>query len=162
MQISSRFTIAVHMLAYISMYGEKEKVTSEILSGSIQVNPVIIRRLLSRMKTAGLITVARGSGGALLAKKEGEITFLDICRAVDAVHADGLFHFHEHPNPRCPVGLSIHQALDGKLAQVQQAMEKEMGMISLADVVHGMQIKQACKKWSDNRHSSFLDRNIHT
>ena len=58
MQISSRFTIAVHMLAYISMYGEKEKVTSEILSGSIQVNPVIIRRLLSRMKTAGLITVA--------------------------------------------------------------------------------------------------------
>ena len=138
MQISSRFTIAVHMLAYISMYGEKEKVTSEILSGSIQVNPVIIRRLLSRMKTAGLITVARGSGGALLAKKEGEITFLDICRAVDAVHADGL---HEHPNPRCPVGLSIHQALDGKLAQVQQAMEKEMGMISLADVVHGMQIK---------------------
>ena len=75
MQISSRFTIAVHMLAYISMYGEKEKVTSEILSGSIQVNPVIIRRLLSRMKTAGLITVARGSGGALLAKKEGEITF---------------------------------------------------------------------------------------
>ena len=141
MQISSRFTIAVHMLAYISMYGEKEKVTSEILSGSIQVNPVIIRRLLSRMKTAGLITVARGSGGALLAKKEGVITFLDICRAVDAVHADGLFHFHEHPNPRCPVGLSIHQALDGKLAQVQQAMEKEMGMISLADVVHGMQIK---------------------
>ena len=105
------------------------------------MNPVIIRRLLSRMKTAGLITVARGSGGALLAKKEGEITFLDICRAVDAVHADGLFHFHEHPNPRCPVGLSIHQALDGELAQVQQAMEKEMGMISLADVVHGMQIK---------------------
>lgn len=141
LQISSRFTIAVHMLAYISMYGEKEKVTSEILSGSIQVNPVIIRRLLSRMKTAGLITVARGSGGALLAKKEGEITFLDICRAVDAVHADGLFHFHEHPNPRCPVGLLIHQALDGKLAQVQQAMEKEMEMISLADVVHGMQIK---------------------
>lgn len=77
----------------------------------------------------------------MLAKKEGEITFLDICRAVDAVHADGLFHFHEHPNPRCPVGLSIHQALDGKLAQVQQAMEKEMEMISLADVVHGMQIK---------------------
>lgn len=60
MQISSRFTIAVHMLAYISMYGEKEKVTSEILSGSIQVNPVIIRRLLSRMKTAR--SYYRGTG----------------------------------------------------------------------------------------------------
>lgn len=140
MQISSRFTIAVHMLAYISVYGKKEKVTSEILSGSIQVNPVIIRRLLSRLKTAGIITVARGSGGALLAKKEDEITFLDICRAVDAVHAGGLFHFHEHPNPRCSVGLLIHQALDGKLMKVQRAMEKEMEMISLADVVHDMQI----------------------
>ena len=59
-------------------------------------------------------------------KKEGEITFLDICRAVDAVHADGLFHFHEHPNPRCPVGLSIHQALDGKLAQVVKIIGDEV------------------------------------
>ena len=59
LQISSRFTIAVHMLAYISMYGEKEKVTSEILSGSIQVNPVIIRRILGQLKEAGLIEVKR-------------------------------------------------------------------------------------------------------
>lgn len=72
LQISSRFTIAVHMLAYISMYGEKEKVTSEILSGSIQVNPVIIRRLLSRMKTAGLITVARGAAELCLRKRKAK------------------------------------------------------------------------------------------
>ena len=39
------------------------------------------------------------------------------------------------------VGYDELASVDGKLAQVQQAMEKEMGMISLADVVHGMQIK---------------------
>lgn len=141
MQISSRFTIAVHMLAYMSIYGEKEKVTSEVLAGSIQVNPVIIRRILSQLKAAGLITVARGSGGALLAKNEEEITFLHIYRAVEVVNTNGLFHFHENPNLKCPVGLHIHQALDGRLHQVQQAMEKEMELIFLSDVVRDIPIE---------------------
>ena len=48
MQVSSQFTIAIHMLSYIALYQHKEKVTSDVLAGSIEVNPVIIRRLLSR------------------------------------------------------------------------------------------------------------------
>ena len=37
MQISSQFTIAIHMLSYIALYQNKQKVTSDILSGSIEV-----------------------------------------------------------------------------------------------------------------------------
>ncbi len=141
MQISSRFTIAVHMLAYIDIYGHKQKVTSDVLSGSIQVNPVIIRKLLSALGTADLIEVSRGSGGALLSRKAAEITFYDIYLAVEAIHETGLFRFHERPNPKCPVGSVIHSTLDGKLLQVQQAMESEMKKITLADVVAAMNIE---------------------
>ena len=42
MQISSRFTIAVHIFACIDTFGEEMKVTSEFLASSINVNPVII------------------------------------------------------------------------------------------------------------------------
>ena len=50
MQISSRFTIAMHILTYIATAPAEEKVTSEILADSVQVNPVIIRNILSQLK----------------------------------------------------------------------------------------------------------------
>ena len=45
-----------------------------------------------------------------------------------------LFHFHENPNPQCPVGKNIHNILDDKLQQVQDAMERELQSITLEDV----------------------------
>jgi len=66
MQISSRFTIATHMLIVLALEGKKQKLTSDILAGSVGVNPVIIRKTLSQLKNAGMITVARGTGGIQL------------------------------------------------------------------------------------------------
>ena len=63
-----------------------------------------------------------------------EITFLDIYRAVECTPDEELFHFHENPNQKCPVGKNIHHVLDDKLARVQSAMEKELAAITLADV----------------------------
>ena len=52
-----------------------------------------------------------------------------------------LFHFHEKPNQECPVGRNIHHVLDDKLARVQEAMEKELALITLDDV------KRDTEKW---------------
>ncbi|MGN1015158.1 MAG: Rrf2 family transcriptional regulator [Butyricicoccus sp.] len=134
MQISSRFTLAVHIFACIDTFQKDHKITSDFLAGSTNVNPVIIRKLLSQLKAAGLIQVTRGSGGASIAKPLREITFLDIYRAVECVNEEGLFHFHEHPNPACPVGQNIHRILDDKLLRVQKAMEQELAAITLEDV----------------------------
>ncbi len=134
MQISSRFTIAVHMLACIDVFKNDYKITSDFLSSSIQVNPVIIRKLLSQLKNAGLIEVKRGTGGTSIARPLEEITFLDVYRAVDCVSDNSLFHFHENPNPDCPVGKNIHAVLDDKLVRVQNAMERELASITLAEM----------------------------
>ena len=50
MQISSRFTIAVHMIICIEAFKDTHKVTSEFIASSVNVNPVVIRRLLQQMK----------------------------------------------------------------------------------------------------------------
>ena len=134
MQISSRFTIAIHMLACMDFFKEEYKITSDFLAASINVNPVIIRKLLSQLKDAGLIEVKRGPGGATIAKPMEEITFLDVYRAVDCVEENTLFHFHENPNPNCPVGKNIHNILDDKLIRVQDAMEQELQSSTLADI----------------------------
>ncbi len=140
MQISSRFTIAIHVFACIDVFKDNYKLTSEFLADSVNVNPVVIRRILQQLKAAGLITVARGSGGASIAKPLDEITFLDVYNAVECVESGELFHFHENPNPNCPVGKNIHNALDEKLLRVQNAMEAEMQKITIADVVKDTQM----------------------
>ena len=134
MQISSRYTIAVHMLTCMEVFKEDYKITSDFLASSIQVNPVIIRKLLSQLKDAGLIEVKRGPGGAAIAKPMEEITFLDIYHAVGCIEENTLFHFHENPNLNCPVGKNIHNILDDKLIQIQTAMEQELKSITLADI----------------------------
>lgn len=134
MQISSRFTIAIHIFSCIDTFGKDVKVTSDFLAGSINTNPVIVRKILLQLKEAGLIEVKRGTGGTEITRDLSEITFFDIYKAVGCIEDDTLFHFHENPNSDCPVGRNIHAVLDNKLLKVQKAMEKELESITLADV----------------------------
>lgn len=136
MQISSRFTIAIHVFACMETFGNDYKITSDFLASSINVNPVIIRKILSQLRNAGLIEVARGTGGTTATRSIDEITFYDVYLAVDLLEEGELFHFHENPNPNCPVGKNIHTALDDKLFHIQEAMENEMKKYTIADVVN--------------------------
>ena len=136
MQISSRFTIATHMLIIIALGGKKTKVTSDFLAASVGVNPVIIRKTLSQLKNAELISVARGTGGTEILKDLQDISLFDVYQAVECLGKSGkLFSFHDNPNPNCPVGANIHEVLDQKLLDIQEAMENQLRQTSLAQVV---------------------------
>lgn len=136
MQFSSRLPIAVHILLAIVEFEGKEKTTSTFLARSVNVNPVIIRNTLGQLKAAGLVTVKAGKGGASLAKKPEAITLVDIFNAVEKEEA--LFHFHENPNPDCPVGKNVHAVLDNKLFAIQEAMQEKMKSITLQDLINDM------------------------
>lgn len=133
MKITSRFTVAVHILLAIDTLGAGYKMTSEFVASSVNVNPVVIRRTLLNLKAAGLVEVKAGSGGATLAKDAHDITLYDIYTAVDCIEGS-LFHFHENPNISCPVGKNIHTVLDQHLSDAQTAMEAELKRVTLADL----------------------------
>ena len=137
MQISSRFTVALHIFTCVEVFKDDYKVTSDFLAGSINTNPVIIRKILTQLKTAGLIEVARGTGGITITKPLNEITFYDVYEAIEPIENGDLFHFHENPNPECPVGRNIHALLDKKLQAIQGAMEDEMKRYSIEDLRSG-------------------------
>lgn len=136
MQFSSRLPVAVHILLAIVEFEGKEKTTSTFLAGSVNVNPVIIRNTLGQLKAAGLVTVKAGEGGASLAKNPKDITLMDIFNAVEKKEA--LFHFHENPNPECPVGKNVHAVLDRRLFSIQEVMREQMESISLQDLINDM------------------------
>lgn len=139
MQISSRFTIALHIFTCADVFKDEYKVTSDFLAGSINTNPVVIRKILTQLRNAGLITVARGTGGVTPTRPLSDITFYDVYQAIEPVENGDLFHFHEAPNPECPVGRNIHGLLDGKLKAIQGAMEDEMKKYTIEDLREGIQ-----------------------
>ena len=126
MQISTKFTIAVHLLTAVAYFSESQKVTSDFLAGSIGSNPVIIRNIMGQLKEAGLIDIKRGPGGVTLEKK--------LTEAVETNSEEVLFRFHENPNPLCPIGRTIHKSLDGALEEIQKNFEVELSKWTLADV----------------------------
>ena len=139
MQISSRFTVALHIFSCVDTFKDKYKVTSDFLASSINTNPVIIRRILGQLRKAGLIEVARGTGGITPTRPLSETTFYDVYKAGDPIEDDELFHFHENPNPDCPVGRNIHNLLNDKLDAIQKAMEDEMKKYTIEDLHKGME-----------------------
>lgn len=140
MQISSRFTIALHIFTCAEVFKDQCKVTSDFLASSINTNPVIIRKILGQLSKAGLIKVLRGTGGIEITRSLKEITFYDVYKAVDSVEEGSLFHFHENPSPECPVGRNIHRLLDGKLQAIQEAMEEKMRGYTIADLKNEMSV----------------------
>ena len=132
-QISSRFTIAVHILTCIDYFAEEHIITSDFLASSVGVNPVIIRQVILQLKAAGLVEVIRGKTGITLSRRLEDITLYDVYEAVESVKGK-LFRFHENPNPKCPVGKNIHSALDGKLDEIQNTLESKMKSITMRDI----------------------------
>ena len=149
MQISTKFTMTLHLLGCAYSFRDR-KVTSDFIARSIGTNPVVVRKLLQKLKAAHIVEVARGTGGITLTHPAYEITFLDVYRAVEESSAEHLFKFHENPNPQCPVGRNIHKAIDSKLDQAQHAFEHELSTITLDEVFAELPLIETTKKKTDD------------
>ncbi len=135
MRINTRFPVAVHMMVLISFIQKMGKTaTSEILAKSVGTNPVVIRQMMSMLRRAGLIETRSGVSGISLSKDGGEITLLDIYKAVQQDAEVPLFDFHTNPNPNCFVGGNIKEAMEKPLAEAQRAMEQSLAGYSLNDI----------------------------
>ena len=60
MKISSRFSVAIHIISTIEIY-QKPTLTSEHIAGSVNTNPVVIRRILGMLKKYGIVDMNRGN-----------------------------------------------------------------------------------------------------
>ncbi|AFS70556.1 Rrf2 family transcriptional regulator [Exiguobacterium antarcticum] len=135
--INSRLAVSVHILALIATHPD-QALSSEYIAGSVNTNPVVIRRLTGLLRHAGLLKTVAGKTGATLTKDPAAITLLMVYRAVEP--KETLFSMHEHPNPACPVGRNIQSTLDDTFVRAQQALEAELEAETLSDVIHRLAI----------------------
>ena len=125
--------MAVHVLAVLA-YKEGDRVTSAFLAGSVNTNPVIIRRLLLALQRSKLVETCKGAGsGSRLSRSPRRINLAEVYRAVENV--DPFASPSRKPNLACPVGKCIRKVLDRVFASAQSALERDLEKTTLADVM---------------------------
>ncbi len=139
--------MAVHVLAVLA-YKNGEPVTSALLAGSVNTNPVVIRRLLLLLQAAGFIETRKGAGaGSRLSRPPARITLAEVYQAVETEEP---FASHsKRPNKACPVGHCIQAALDKVFASAEAALQQELARTSLADILDS--VHRSCASTGKSR-----------
>lgn len=132
MSTSVRFAVAVHVLALLATHPD-ELLTSSHIAGSVNTNPVVVRRLLRLLQRAKLVQVQAGAaGGARLARPARSIDLRTVHAAVEEREA---FAVHGGPNPACPIGRCITGVLESISTEATEAMLSSLSRRTLSDVV---------------------------
>jgi Rrf2 family protein len=137
MNISTRFTVALHILTLLAS-SPGEALTSEYIAGSVNTNPVVVRRLLGTLRKVGIVSSQPGNGGGWeLAKNPDKLTLRDIRRAVNE---GSPFSMHNQPpNQKCPVGKNIQQVLGPVYDQAERVMESELSRTTIQSLLRAVQ-----------------------
>lgn len=140
MSINSRFTVAVHILAYLALHEHEQPLSSNAIAYSVDTNPVFIRRILGLLTRAGLVATHLGvDGGASLTRRPEEISLGEV---YEIMEPGDLFALHHHqPNPRCACGSNIQPVLTGIFQKAEAALEATLAEITVADVVRGIKAR---------------------
>lgn len=138
--------MAVHVLAVLA-YKDGDRVTSSLLAGSVNTNPVIIRRLLLALQRGRLVETGKGAGsGSRLSRSPARINLAQIYRAVE--EADPFTSPAKKPSAACPVGLCIREILDRVFASATQALERDLEKTTLAEILGVVRTSGTCVRKS--------------
>ncbi|WP_106917314.1 Rrf2 family transcriptional regulator [Chryseobacterium aurantiacum] len=128
---NTRFATAIHIMTLLAK-SPQEWLTSEWIAGSINVNAVIVRKEISVLREAGMITSRQGKvGGTQLAKNADAITISEIYGAVK--NTEVLGKKNQNPNPACSVGKEINIHLNTLFDETDQLVIKFLGNKSLQE-----------------------------
>lgn len=108
--IPGKFAISLHILTLLTKSPD-EFLSSEYIAGSMNINPVLVRKEIGNLKKHNVVESREGKfGGTRLSKSAADITLEDIYNMTfDCV---SLGYSKNDPNPNCPVGKKINENLD--------------------------------------------------
>ncbi|EAE8347366.1 Rrf2 family transcriptional regulator [Listeria monocytogenes] len=153
MKYSIQFSDAIHILAYIEIFKNTNLLSSEMIAGSVKTNPANVRKIMSNLKKADLITTQTGKANPILARPPEEISLLDVYKSIEG--NTNLIHVDPKTNPDCIVGANIQQVLTSKYELLQQKIEFEMNQIKLDSIIHDISVLESKDR---PQNSAFLEK----
>ena len=118
-----RFATAIHILVLADKF-KNEIITSDFIAGSINVNPVVVRREIKLLREAGFIDSKKGKeGGCFLIKNASDILLGDVYKLVNQ---ENVFGKMNHTNPECPIGKAMNQNLETLFSNTENQLIKTL------------------------------------
>ncbi|CAA9534022.1 MAG: hypothetical protein AVDCRST_MAG30-4042 [uncultured Solirubrobacteraceae bacterium] len=128
---NTQFAVAVHVMTLLAGTPD-EVLSSELLAGSANANPVHVRRVLGALRRAELVRSRPGvHGGWQLERAAGTVTLAEVWRAVQG--DDPLLGLHGAA-PECSVGQRIQRALGDVDRRAARAVEDELARTTIGDL----------------------------
>lgn len=129
--ISGKFAITLHILTLLSKFPE-EYLSSEFISGSLNLHPVLVRKEIANLKTNHIVESKEGkNGGTKLSKSADSVSLDDIFKMTfDTVT---LGYSKNQPNPNCPIGKKINENLGNLYEDINQKIALQLSGITLKD-----------------------------
>jgi len=129
--ISGKFAISVHILTLLTKF-PNDYLSSEFIAGSMNLNPVLVRKEIANLKAHHIVESKEGkNGGTKLSKAASNISLKEIFEMT--FENIGLGYAKNQPNPDCPVGKKINQNLDVLYTEMNQKVCEQLEGISLED-----------------------------
>lgn len=125
-----RFSTAIHILVLLDK-NQGELITSDFIAGSINVNPVVVRREIKLLREAGLIDAKKGKiGGCALAIDARKILLGDLYKIVNK---ENMLGRKNQPNPNCAVGRQMNGKLDELFDQTDTVLIETLNKQTVKD-----------------------------
>lgn len=134
MRQDSRLSRMLHVLIHMGRH--EGAMTSDMIACMLDANPVVIRRTMAGLREKGYVHSEKGHGGGWrLARPLGELTLLDIYRAVGepSVFAVG----PAYDMPGCPIEQAVNARLECVFAEAEQLLLRRFADVTLADIAAG-------------------------
>lgn len=135
MHISTKLSIAIHCLILVNEFGDKMKLTSEMMAVSTGCNPVTIRNITSALKKAGILSVKFGTGGTTLNCLPKEIDLYQVYMAIEPNALKKMIGIHSMPSPLCPVGKKIKSVLENPYSKICDDLTSSLKSITLEEII---------------------------
>ncbi|CAA7194919.1 Rrf2 family transcriptional regulator [Chryseobacterium potabilaquae] len=128
---NTRFATAVHIMTLLAK-SPQDWLNSEWIAGSININPVIVRKEISVLREVGLIVCKHGKeGGSQLSRNADSITISEIYSAVK--NTEVLGKKNQSPNPICEIGKEINHHLNNLFIETDILVKNFLGNKTLKE-----------------------------
>ena len=131
MKRNSRLSLALHTLGH--MAGDPDRVrTSADIAEHAGTNPVVVRRVLGKLREAGLLTSEKGhAGGWRLARHPDEITLADVYLALDE---SLIATASDEDTPNCSVERALYRKVTSVMEEIESSLIERLGATTIAEV----------------------------
>ena len=130
--MNSDFAVAVHAMVFL--YHKAQTVSSEKLAENICTNPVRVRRVMAKLKKAGLVETREGrTDGGYSVSKAKAITLRDIGEALDVEFTGFSWRSGDIDKP-CLIASGMSKYMDGLYSELNRRCKEYLGSITIADV----------------------------